>query len=261
MSFAGDWLDLRAPADAEARDPALLAAARSYLLSTPQPIAVDLGAGNGATARAFTAADVTWRLVDHDAGLLAAAVDRVPGAEAVLTDLAHLDSLNLDGVRLVTASALLDLAGETWLDALADRLARRETAIYAALSYDGVLAWQPPHPGDPAVGAAFNLHQRSDKGLGGPAAGPRAAPYLAAALARRGFRVRLAASPWRLGPGPLLDAFIEGVATAASEAGAATASWRQARAGTAAATVGHLDLFAVPAGASAQSNTTSVSSP
>lgn len=261
MSFEAQWLDLRAPADAAARDPGLLAAARAHLAAAPRPVALDLGAGTGATVRSLAALGVRWRLVDRDPALLAIAAERHPGAEPLLADLGRLDDLPFAGVRLVTCSALLDLAGAAWLDGLADRLAVAGTALYAALSYDGSLAVAPDHPEDAAVVAAFNRHQRGEKGLGGRALGPDAARHLAAALARRGFRVRLAASPWRLGPGPLLAALLDGIAGAAAEAGADTGPWRQARAAATGASVGHLDLFAVPAGTSAQSKTTSVSSP
>jgi hypothetical protein len=261
VSFDPDWLDLRAPADDAARDPWLLASARACLLGSPDALALDLGAGTGATVRAVAASGVRWRLLDRDPELLARAAERVPGAETVVADLARLDCLDLRDVRLVTASALLDLAGAAWLDALADRLAAAGTALYAALSYDGRLDWTPAHPGDAAVALAFNRHQHGDKGLGGPALGPDAARYLAAGLARRGYRVRLGLSPWRLVPGPLLDALLDGIAGAATEAGAETSVWRQARAATTFGSVGHLDIFALPGSASAQSKTTSVSSP
>ena len=261
MSFDPQWLELRAPADAAARDPALLAAARAHLAAAPRPVALDLGAGTGATLRGFAVAGVRWRLVDRDPALLAIATARHPQAQPVVADLARLDDLPLADARLVTCSALLDLAAAAWLDGLADRLAAAGTALYAALSYDGGLAWTPAHPEDVAITAAFNHHQRGEKGLGGPALGPDAARHLAAGLARRGFRVRLAASPWRLGPGPLLAALLDGVADAAAEAGAESGGWRQARAAATGASVGHLDLLALPPGTSAQSKTTSVSSP
>jgi hypothetical protein len=261
MSFDPFWLDLRAPADVAARDPALLGVARDHLAAFPDPVALDLGAGTGATPRAVAAPGTRWRLLDRDPRLLEIASARVPQAETRLVDLSDLDALPLAGVRLVTASALLDLAGTSWLDRLADRLAAAEVALYAALSYDGTLAFAPSHADDAAIAAAFNRHQRQDKGLGGPALGPTAAAHMAAALASRGFHVRLAPSAWQLAPGPLMTSLIAGIAGAATEMGAPGDLWRQARAATAGATVGHLDLFALPAGTRAQSNTTSVSSP
>jgi hypothetical protein len=266
VSFARSWLDLREPADAAARDPGLLAAATAYLAGVPEPLALDLGCGTGASCRAFgPRPGLRWRLVDGDAGLLAAAA-AAPGAEAVLMDLAEVGRLPLDGVRLVTASALLDLASRDWIEALAGRLAAVAIGVYAALSYDGRLDWDPPLPDDAEMRAAFNRHQRRDKGLG-PALGPDAASALCAALGRRGYAVRSAQSPWRLGPAQaaLHGELVHGIAEAAAEAGCeAAAAWGQARraaSGAARCTVGHVDVLALPAGASAQSKTTSESSP
>ncbi len=108
MSFSAAWLDLREPADRAARDPALLAAAADYL---GDGWAVDLGCGTGATARAFPPR-ARWRLVDRDAALLARARARLPEARTYALDLGALDDLPLDGARLVTCSALLDLMPE-----------------------------------------------------------------------------------------------------------------------------------------------------
>lgn len=261
MGFDAGWLDLREPADAAARDPSLLAAVRGLLAAGSGPVVLDLGAGTGATARAVAVPGVRWRLVDRDPALLALARQRVAGAEAVLADLAEVERLPLGGVRLVTASALLDLAGADWLDALAARLAMAGTGFYAALSYDGTFEIEPGHPADREVRAAFNRHQRGAKGLGGAALGPDAVARMAAGLARRGYRVRLAPSRWRLGAGPLLAALVEGIAEATAEAGVEAEAWRQARATATGAAVGHLDLLALAPGERAQSKTTSVSSP
>jgi SAM-dependent methyltransferase len=226
VSFDPAWLDLREPADAAARDRGLLAAAAQHLAGVPAPMSLDLGAGTGATVRAFAGlapAGTRWRLVDRDPKLLNLAEVRCPGVEVFNADLGNIDALPLAGVRLVTASALLDLMPPSWIEALADRLAASGTAVYAALSYDGAMAWEPPLPDDAAVLAAFNAHQRGDKGLG-PALGPDAAAALATALTRRGFAVRTAASPWRLGPAEaaLQRELAEGVARAAAEQGTAT---------------------------------------
>jgi hypothetical protein len=185
--------------------------------------------------------------------------------EAIRADLAHLDRLPFAGVRLVTAFALLDLAGEAWIEGLAERVAAAGAGLYAPLSYDGGLAWEPALPGDAAVRTAFNAHQRRDKGLG-PALGPGAAAAMARAMAARGYRVRLAASPWRLaaGDGELRAALVAGIAAAAEETGLAEAvAWGQARLAATGSrvSIGHLDLLALPAGARAQSKTTSESRP
>ncbi len=132
MGFDAAWLDLRAPADAAARDPGLLAAAAAWL---GDGLALDLGCGTGALARAFPAGR-RWRLVDNDPALLSLAAARTPGAEAVRADLAGLAGLPLGGVRLATASALLDLASAAWIDGLAARLAASGIGLYAALTFD-----------------------------------------------------------------------------------------------------------------------------
>jgi SAM-dependent methyltransferase len=266
VSFEAAWLDLREPADAAARDPGLLAAAAAHLGEAPAPVALDLGCGTGATARAFgtRVAGLRWRLLDRDAGLLRLAAARVPGAELVAADLAALERLPLEGVRLVTASALFDLVSRAWVEALAARLAAAGLGLYAALSYDGRLAWQPALAADEAGRAAFNRHQRTDKGFG-PALGSDAGAALAEAFGARGYAVRTARSDWRLGPGALQAALADGVAAAAAAAGCAGASaWGQARraaSGSGSCTVGHIDVLALPAGARAQSKTTSESRP
>jgi SAM-dependent methyltransferase len=266
MSFDAAWLDLREPADRAARDSRLLAAAGAWLANVAAPLALDLGAGAGAMPRAlapFAPPGLRWRLVDNDPRLLALAAARTPGAETLRMDLAELDALPTDGVRLVTASALLDLVSEVWIEALADRLVAAGMAVLATLSYDGQLAWEPSAAEDAPTASAFNRHQRRDKGFG-PALGPDAAAALATALRRRGYAVRLAPSPWRLGTeqAELIAALAAGIAEAAAEEECALApAWGQARRAARGCIVGHIDLFAVPQATSAQSNTTSLSRP
>jgi hypothetical protein len=270
LSFDRHWLDLREPADHAARDAALLAAAADWLAKEPYPVAVDLGCGTGSTVRAFgtrAPAALRWRLLDRDRVLLDEAARRCgAAAETLAADLGDLSALPLAGARLVTASALFDLMPEDWTLALVDRLAAHGIGLYAALNYDGFMAWDPALPGDPAVTAAFNRHQRSDKGLG-PALGPAATPVLARALTARGYVVRTAPSPWRLGPESeaLQSELVGGIAAAAAETGLEVAvAWGQARraaSGSTSCSIGHADLLALPPGASAQSKTTSVPSP
>ncbi len=273
MSFDAAWLDLREPADHAARDPRLLAMARAHLGAG---LAVDLGCGTGSTLRAFRGAGpaeqaptgsgsaagdaVRWRLVDRDAALLRLATARAPGVETVAADLTDLGNLPLGGARLVTASALVDLASRAWIEALADRLAAEGVGLYAALTYDGAMDWDPPLARDGAVRAAFNADQRRDKGFG-PALGPAAGPALAEALARRGFTVTTAPSPWRLGP---TDAALQAALTDGIAAAAAAPDWGQARSaasGVSRCSVGHCDMLAIPGAPSAQSKITSRSRP
>lgn len=269
MGFSAEWLALREPADVAARDGALLAAAAQAAQAAQgrsgagvaRPVIVDLGCGTGSTLRAFQPVLTTsaaWRLVDADAALLNRAAE-LAGPDVALhqIDLRQIDDLPLAGASLVTASALLDLCARDWVSALADRLAQLGLPFYAALSYDGVMHWTPEDPDDAAVTAAFNRHQRGDKGFG-PALGPDAADVAAEVFAAAGFRVLQADSPWRLAaPEAVLHRdLIAGIAAAAAEVAdpAMAATWaarRQASLADPQASVGiigHRDLLALPAG-------------
>ncbi|MCB8836626.1 trans-aconitate 2-methyltransferase [Aurantimonas sp. VKM B-3413] len=259
-AFASTWLALREPADRAARDQALLSAAASHANSVANPLIVDLGCGTGSTLRTLSplVPAASWRLVDNDPALLAeakrrAANDAVETAEADLRDVA---ATPLAGARLVTASALFDLASREMVAALAERLAAEGTGFYAALSYDGTARWSKTHPLDIAVVAAFNRHQRGDKGLG-PALGPGAGAELATAFGQRGFDVRSAESPWTLGPddADLQAAFVEGMASAVSQTEMLepedVETWLAARlasVSTGRCVIGHLDILALPKG-------------
>lgn len=246
MGFSADWLALREPADHAARDGGLMAAAAA--LAGARPVVVDLGAGTGSTARAFAGhlpEGAVWRMVEGDAALLS-----LCDGERHLRDLRDLAALPLEGATLVTASALLDLVSEDWLAGLVVVLAARRLPFLAALSYDGRMHWLPEDEEDAGVTAAFNRHQRGDKGFG-PALGPEAALRAAAMFRAAGYAVTLAESPWRIGPDQarLGAALLEGIAAAAEETGVAAARWlamRRERLGQGEMVIGHLDLLAVP---------------
>ncbi len=164
--------------------------------------------------------------------------------------------LPLNAADAATGSALLDLTSAAWLDALAAVCSAARLPVLFALTYDGRIAWHPPDESDTQVKAAFDAHQRSDKGFG-PALGPDAAPYFAEILRADGFDVRLERSDWRVGPDDraMLLAMIDGVAGAARKAEPDAAggvhSWaarRRAAAeqGRLGLMVGHLDLLALP---------------
>jgi SAM-dependent methyltransferase len=256
MGFSADWLALREPADHAARDAALLSAAADA--AGPHPVIVDLGCGTGSTIRAFDghlAGPAQWRLLDNDPDLLVYAA-RAAGGQATThqIDLRDLDTLPLESATLVTASALLDLCSQSWVEGLAERLARHKLPFYAALNYDGVMQWTPSDPADAQITQAFNRHQRQDKGFG-PALGPDAANIIAKIFAAAGYRVLQADSPWHLSGGhaALQRELVQGIAQAASEAGAEKAmAWgdsRKAAASTAVCHIGHRDILALPAGA------------
>ncbi|MGY9047181.1 hypothetical protein P775_24200 [Puniceibacterium antarcticum] len=252
MGFTADWLSLREPADLAARNADLLARAAACVPA--DAVVLDLGSGTGSTARAFAAMGhdaLRWRFLDNDATLLAVARQTHPGAECVQGDLGAVEDLPLQGVGLVTASALLDLMPLPWVAALAGRLRAAAIPFYGALSYDGHMGWTPAHGEDAAVTARFNAHQRGNKGIGA-ALGPDSGAQSARVFAAEGFEVTLADSPWVIGPdqAALHAALLEGIAAAATEAGHATADvWLAARRASVAqsqAEIGHSDLLALP---------------
>ena len=278
-AFSVDWLDLREDADRRARDSNLLTQARQWLsaneIQTEAPLVVDLGSGTAATLRAFShpnllnssalqpnSVALSWRLVDHDARLLAEAQHRhakLENLETCLTDLANIDTLPLHDARLVTASALFDLVSAGFVHKLLARLnaqgQNRPIGLYAALNYDGSTHWTPAHPYDALVLAAFNRDQGKDKGFG-PALGPAATSCLQQGfLETSGFRVHTASSPWLLDGNDhrLQKALIAGIAAAVAEDLSTNAialdDWRRFRlAHIASGTcrVGHTDLLALP---------------
>ena len=195
-----------------------------------------------------------WVLADNDTALLARAD---PGANLTVErreidlagDLSGLFDLAPD---LVTASAFFDLCGVGWIDRLAALVAGCGAAFYTVLSYDGREEWNPPHPLDAEVLAAFHGDQRRDKGLGA-ALGPDAHSHLVNRLSGYGYRVFEGASDWQLqqpDDGELVAALAEGSAAAvAGIIGADRADeWRAARVAAQSVTIGHRDLLALPPG-------------
>lgn len=274
--FSASWLALREPVDHAARDAALLRAVAARLAGLECPRIMDLGAGAGSNLRAtapYLGPRQHWTLVDHDAALIAAALDSTAAwADSVEAREEHALTVRKDGRQitlrgqicdlaaqpapwrderpdLVTAAALFDLVSSSWLDRFAAELSAARLPLYTTLIYDGMAAWDPPRLKDPAMVSAFNAHQRSDKGFG-PACGPDAAARLEGALRQVGYRVERGASPWRLPAGhPLMPALVEGWAVAVRETGRVDADevarWAEERRG-AAGTIGHWDLLALP---------------
>ena len=292
-AFAADWLALREPYDAAARSPALTAAFAAAL--PPAPRLIDLGSGTGSNLRHLAPRlrrPQEWLLTDRDDALLRDALppamlafakshgrpmaaedadgfslDLPDGPVRVRTrrvDLSRdLASVLLGGAADgVTTSALVDLTSAAWLRELAVWCATARLPLLAALTYDGVLAFDPPDGGDNGderdrwIVRRFNAHQRRDKGFG-PALGPEAGLHLALILRTLGFEIHLDRSDWRLGPGDraMLLATLDGIAQAAREATPEAAdvvdAWaarRRAAAerGALSLRVGHLDLLALP---------------
>ena len=262
--FSAEWLKLRETHDMSARNPDVLDAVAAFLEPRSPVQVVDLACGTGSTLRALGPLLPTrqnWKLIDNNLSLLARA-KATPLAEhtamtAIPLDLNHDLEAALDGpVDLVATSALLDLVSEPWLDRLAIEIAARSIPLYAALSYDGRIAFTPQDPLDAEIAAAVNAHQRTDKGFG-PALGPAAAAYAIARFEALGYSVAHGASDWKIGPDDLdmQTVILAGWAHAAHEIGALTLadtqSWLKRRldavtAGDASLLVGHVDFFATP---------------
>lgn len=276
MSFSAEWLALREPVDHRSVDAALRARVAGAFADRPVRV-LDLGCGSGSNLRGLApllGPEQRWTLVDWDAALLshagaaltAWADDAVDEddllvllkdgqritVEFLQADLAADVAAVLDEpVDLVTAAAFFDLVSEDWIATFCDALAARKLPLYTVLTYDGREVWTPPHESDAAVLAAFHAHQSSDKGFG-PAAGPRAADALAAALTSRGYDVQTGPSPWRLDAADqdLIEELADGSAGAAAETGLIPVSqvedWLKARMQAQTCEVGHLDIFAKP---------------
>jgi hypothetical protein len=263
VSFASEWLALREPYDARARNPDVLAALAAAFASQSAINVVDLACGTASTLRAVALrlpARQSWRLVDNDLGLLAraGASAHPPGVTVTTTplDLARDVEAALDGaLDLVTTSALLDLVSAEWLERLVVEVAARRLPLYAALTYDGRIELTPADPLDTSIVAAFNRHQRTDKGFG-PALGPDTAVAAARQLATVQYEVTQGASDWVFGAqdGAIQNEVLAGWATAAREVGEPlddVVNWLTRRrdlvaAGRSAMRVGHIDVFARP---------------
>ncbi len=251
VGFSPEWLALREPADHASRDPGLLE--HALACARRGAVTLDLGSGTGSTARAFGDSDLRWRFLDGELELLDLAKARHPGSQQVVMDLRDIDTLPLEDVGLVTASALLDLMPLEWVTALAGRLKDAGVPFYAALSYNGVMHWSPPHAADESVRQAFNAHQRGDKGIGA-ALGPTAGAATAQVFTANGFDVHLGDSPWELtaAQADLHHALLVGIGTAAAEAGCEQApDWvadRLAAVAQTAGYIGHTDILALPQG-------------
>lgn len=305
--FSTDWLALREPFDERAREaswPVFDLATHAARWRAAQPAVaqltvLDLACGSGANLRALApriGGPQRWRLIDHDAALLAAVPGAMagwaqqhgyrmapaPGSGAALciegagfcvelateaVDLAHgLDTVGWQQARLVTASALLDLVSAAWLTALLRVAGTHGAALLFALTVDGRGGWHPVDRGDVEVHRAFALHQQRDKGFGGPALGPAALPLACQLLASAGYAALQARSDWHidgaLAPA-MYGAMVDGIAAAAGEqapeSGAAASQWKARRLALAPRSrlsVGHTDIMAFPAQARGPGPTT-----
>ena len=279
------WLQLREPADAVARS-ATLTRAITDTIAEDEPVHVlDLATGTGSNLR-YLASHLPgrqrWLVVDRNSTLLAQVpvltsawgaarhykcrtdVNRCVIRDRRLECDVETRSLDLGtladvrmfaGRHLVTASALLDLASERWLRELAARCRAAGAAALFALTYNGCSSCSPAEPEDDMIRDLLNRHQKTDKGLGGPAAGPDAAACTLGCFREVGYRVRSAPSDWVLGSAEreLQRRLIEGWTAVAMEMAPGDASaitrWCMRRLGHIDAdrsrvVVGHIDVAA-----------------
>ncbi|WBV42146.1 class I SAM-dependent methyltransferase [Pseudoroseomonas cervicalis] len=281
--FEADWLELREPFDARARNAALAIALAEAL--PPRPHLLDLGAGTGSLLRwlaPILGRSQFWTLVDADAALLQRAFATIEErailagwtttwprpttllvhtpqgvwrVEGLVADLAAgPGALPLDKADGVVSTALCDLVSHRWVRQMAGAL---RVPFYAALNVDGRDRFSPPHPADGLVARGFRRDQGRDKGFG-RALGPAAPAVMARAFRGAGFRVQTGPSPWFVpGATPVMaDTLAEGHAQAARAAlpqgtapllrGWAEARRAQARRGRLSVRIGHTDLLALP---------------
>jgi hypothetical protein len=265
--FSSDWLALREPLDAAARDAGLARGFATALAGSACRV-IDLGAGTGANFRLLAPqieADQDWLLLDHDPALLTAqraAIirwaqhhgwrihegdegndDDADSGLVVATgqwrwrvrsqqiDLQRsLEQLDLDACDGVTTTAFLDLVSAEWIERLCTQLADAARPLLATLTVDGRREWHPPLEDDARLHQAFLQHQAGDKGFG-PALGIAAVDEIASRLAARRFVVSTARSDWQIGPerAALLQQMIDEAAAVAAETAPARALAEQQR--------------------------------
>lgn len=285
--FAADWLALREPFDAKARNRDLATRFATALNQKAEKKLIDLGAGTGANFRYLApliGGDQHWRLIDHDPRLLALQVDTIAHwaaqagwrherhrdgiaifsddgcwrVQGEALDLAReLEKIDLRDIDGVTTTAFLDLVSAQWLDRLAAWLAANRCALLVTLSVDGRRVWQPALDGDALIDQAFRDHQAGDKGFG-DALGNEAAFVLADHLRARGYDTTVARSDWQIDAAhPMM---LNRMATEAAQVAQITdpsnadtfAEWlddrlAQIAAGQVLFSVGHLDLLGLVA--------------
>ncbi|MES4891724.1 trans-aconitate methyltransferase [Streptomyces sp. NPDC096012] len=209
--YAPEWLQLRQGADAAARAEELLEPLRNRPAGPPDRpaglVVHDLGCGTGSMGRWLAPrldGAQHWVLHDRDPYLLHFAAVAAPRSAAdgshvtVETrrgDVGRLTPDALAGASLVTASALLDVLTREEVGALADACTGAGCAALLTLSVAGRVELTPPDPLDTEIAEAFNAHQRRNGLLG-----PDAVAVTCEAFEERGATVRVAASPWLLGP-------------------------------------------------------------
>jgi hypothetical protein len=252
--FSSDWLALREPADAAARSSRLAQLIARVLAGIDPLRIVDLAAGTGANVRylaEYLPSRQEWLVVDHDRDLLDRAITMMP--PSIAREGGRIDAKEIDlrtiadaatsvvfaGRALVTASALLDLVSDAWLQALIAQCRDEGAAVLFALSYDGRMHCTPEEPEDDLVRDLVNRHQQTDKGFG-PALGPHAAATAEKYFMAAGYLVHREQTDWILSPDdsalqrPLVDGWAQAACEMVPDETNHIQSWRARR-------IGHLD--------------------
>ena len=268
VRLSREWLDLRESADAAARAADLVEQLRRHLLATRRQVIHDLACGTGAMGRwlaPLLPGPQRWVAHDRDADLLQVAAAELPGqaadgasvvVETRQSDITQLRSDDLADATLITASALLDLITEDALAGLIDVCSEVGCPVLLTLSVVGRVELDPAVALDSRVAAAFDADQRRMT-EDGRLLGPDAAEAAVEGFRRRGAKVLVRSSPWRLGAeqadlaaawliGWLGAAFEQDVELAAEADAYERSRLAQARAGQLSVTVGHADLLVVP---------------
>ena len=279
-----DWLAVREPADVTARSATLVERVRHALASTDTVRGLDLCTGTGSNLRYLIdrlPGRQTWLAADRDARLLEelptklktwadgrgystrseGQVSSLRGGrcecdvETRAMDLDRLDAGLFEGRNLVTASALLDLVSESWLRLLAARCREAGATALFTLTYDGRSSCDPVEPEDDIVRELMNVHQKTDKGLGGRAEGPDAWSVAERVFTEAGYRVECAPSDWSIGPSErtfqrmLIEGWARAAVEIAPERADTIADWLRRRlehleAGRSRIVVNHVDMVA-----------------
>jgi len=264
-TFTPDWLALREPMDHRSRSADLVTPLADWLESRPSRRVLDLGSGTGSNLRYLAPrlpGEQQWTLVDRNAALLG----RATGAAVAVPEVARVTKVSgeLDprglalvaGADLVTASALIDLVTQEWLERLVAACRTAGNAVLLSLTWDGSMTWHDPDPDDALVAEAVRNHQLRDKGMG-PALGPAAGAMAERVFRSAGYDTQLRPSPWSLSvdDASLARALVDGWAATATEERPAESrliqDWAERRRATIATQfelqVGHVDLMALPA--------------
>ena len=263
-----DWLDLRERADAAARALEPVDELRRLAPADGRWSIHDLACGSGSMGRwlaPLLPGPQRWVLHDRDPDLLALASTHAPTAaadgadvatETRLSDVTRLDSEDLAGATLVTASALLDLLTREELTRLVHACASAGCPVLFALTVTGRVQLLPADPLDTRIAAAFNAHQRRLTQRG-RLLGPDAVDAAVEGFRELGAKVVVRPSPWRLGSAES-DLAVEWLtgwldAACAQDPALVPATdlyrhrrLREAAAGVLAVTVGHADLLVLP---------------